>query len=170
MALFWNKEFNNLEDLFWAQIEDLYDAEHRLTSALPKMADASHSPQLKSAFQTHLRETENHIKRLEQVFSKAGKEPTRGTCAAMKGLVTEGDEMISAEGDPETRDAAMIAAAQRVEHYEISGYGTVRTLAKTLGFNDAARLMQTTLDEEKATDEKLTQIAESSVNLQAAHG
>ena len=169
MALFWNKQFNTLDDLFWEQVEDLYDAEHRITEALPLMAEASHSPVLRSAFDSHLQETKAHISRLEQIFRQAGKEPARSTCAAMKGLVAEGDDMMSASGDDDVRDAALIAAAQRVEHYEISGYGTTRTLAKTLGMTEAARILQTTLDEEKATDLKLTEIAEQSVNLHAAH-
>jgi ferritin-like metal-binding protein YciE len=169
MSLFWNKEFNNLEDLFWAQMEDLYDAEIRLTDAIPKMAEASESPKLKSAFKSHLRETENHVKRLEQIFAQHNKQPTRESCAAMKGLVSEGNDMISANGDANVRDAALIAAAQRVEHYEMAGYGTLRTLAKMLGFSPAAQLLQSTLDEEKAADAKLTEVAEYAVNVQAAN-
>ena len=169
MSLFWNKEFNNLEDLFWAQMEDLYDAEIRLTDAIPKMAEAAESPTLKSAFQSHVRETENHVKRLEQIFAQHNKKPTRESCAAMKGLVSEGNEMISANGDASVRDAALIAAAQRVEHYEMAGYGTLRTLARMLGFNPAAQLLQSTLDEEKAADAKLTEVAEYAVNVQAAN-
>jgi ferritin-like metal-binding protein YciE len=120
MKLFTSLEFNSLEDLFIEQIEDLYDAEKRLTQALPKMAEASHSPDLRSAFQTHLRETEGHVVRLERIFQKLGRSPERETCEAMKRLIAEGEAMISAKGDPNVKDAALIAAAQRVEHYEIA--------------------------------------------------
>jgi len=156
-----------LEDLFVEQIEDLYDAEQRLTSALPKMAEAAHSPQLKRAFETHLKETEGHVRRLERVFSQIGKSPERETCEAMKGLISEGEEMISATGDANVKDAALIAAAQRVEHYEIAAYGTVRTLAKHLGLDEVASELQTTLDEEARTDRTLTDIAEQTVNVQS---
>jgi ferritin-like metal-binding protein YciE len=168
MALFTSTEFNNFEDLFREQIEDLYDAEHRLIDALPKMAEAANSSQLKQAFQSHLRETEGHVSRLEQVFREINVDPNRTTCAAMKGLVTEGEEMIKAKGDPDIKDAALIAAAQRVEHYEISAYGTARSFARRLGLTQAVSLLQQTLEEEKAADEKLNNIAESSINAQAA--
>ncbi len=167
MKLF-STEFNSLQDLFVNQLEDLYDAEQRLTKALPKMADAATSSQLKQAFQHHLTETQGHVSRLESIFSKIGIEPKRETCEAMKGLIAEGEDMISAKGDSDVRDAALIAAAQRVEHYEMSGYGTARTFAQRLGFQDAASTLQQTLREEAAADEKLTQIAESSVNVQAS--
>jgi ferritin-like metal-binding protein YciE len=168
MALFTSTEFNSFQDLFVEQIKDLYDAENRLTDALPKMADAATSSQLKQAFESHLRETQGHVARLEQVFRQISLEPKRETCEAMKGLVAEGETMIKAKGDPDIKDAALIAAAQRVEHYEISGYGTARTFAQRLGLTQAANLLQQTLQEEKAADEKLNQIAESSVNRQAA--
>lgn len=168
MALFTSTEFNNFEDLFREQIEDLYDAEHRLTEALPKMAEAASSSQLKKAFQDHLIETQGHVSRLEQVFRELNIEPKRTTCAAMKGLVAEGEEMIKAKGDPDIKDAALIAAAQRVEHYEISAYGTARSFAQRLGLTQAVTLLQQTLQEEKAADEKLNNIAESSVNAQAS--
>jgi len=167
MGLLSTTTFNNLNDLFINQLEDLYDAENRLTDALPKMADAASSQQLKTAFLTHLEQTKGHAKRLEQIFSRLGMEPTRETCQAMKGLVKEGSEMIDAGGDPAVKDAALIAAAQRVEHYEIAGYGTVRTFAKQLGMDDIARTLQQTLDEEGHTDKLLTQIAEGNVNVQA---
>lgn len=167
MALF-STEFNSLKDLFINQIEDLYDAENRLTKALPKMADAAQSSQLKQAFQTHLTETQGHVSRLETIFREVNIEPKRETCEAMKGLIAEGEEMISAKGDPDVKDAALIAAAQRVEHYEISGYGTARTFAQRLGLTQAANLLQQTLNEEVGADRKLNQIAESAVNQQAA--
>jgi ferritin-like metal-binding protein YciE len=168
MGLFSSMTLNSLNDLFVVQIQDLYDAEQRLIKALPKMADAASNKELKSAFQKHLRETEQHVSRLEKVFSILGLTAQRETCEAMKGLIAEGDEAVNAGGDPEVRDAALIAAAQRVEHYEIAGYGTVRTLAEQLGHNEVARILQQTLDEEGACDKKLTQIAESRVNVKAA--
>ncbi len=167
MALF-HEEYNSLSELFVHQLKDLYDAEHRLTDALPKMADAAKSPDLKQAFRAHLKETENHIQRLESVFQKVGKKPERVTCDAMKGLLSEGSGAINAKGDDDVRDAALIAAAQRVEHYEMAGYGTLRTFAKRLGHADVAQTLQTTLDEEGAADKKLTQIAEQVVNAKAA--
>jgi ferritin-like metal-binding protein YciE len=160
--------FNSFDDLFVEQLQDLYDAEQRLTKALPKMAQAAHNASLKSAFQEHLRQTENHVRRLDQVFRQLGKTAQAKTCEAMKGLISEGEEAISAGGDPDVKDAALIAAAQRVEHYEIAGYGTVRTFAQRLGRQDAARLLQETLDEEAATDKKLTALAERSINPKAA--
>jgi ferritin-like metal-binding protein YciE len=167
MKLF-STELNSLQDLFVNQLEDLYDAEQRLTKALPKMAEAANSNQLKQAFQQHFTQTEGHVSRLESIFSRLGVEPKRETCDAMKGLITEGEEMIGAKGDPDVKDAALIAAAQRVEHYEISAYGTARTFAQRLGLNDAATTLQKTLDEESQANELLTQIAESSVNVQAS--
>jgi ferritin-like metal-binding protein YciE len=168
MPLFTSTEFNSFQDLFVDQIKDLYDAETRLTDALPKMAEAANSSQLRQAFLDHLRETQGHVSRLEQVFRAVNVEPERETCDAMKGLIAEGDTMIKAKGDPTIKDAALIAAAQRVEHYEISGYGTARSFAQRLGLTQAADLLQQTLNEEKAADEKLNTIAESSVNRQAS--
>lgn len=167
MTLFSN-EFNSLRDLLVQQLEDLYDAEQRLTKALPKMADAASNTQLKQAFQSHAVETQGHVSRLETVFAQLGVEPKRETCDAMKGLIAEGEEMISAKGDSEVKDAALIAAAQRVEHYEMAAYGSVRTFARRLGLDQAAATLQQTLDEEGAADKKLTSIAEGSVNRQAA--
>jgi ferritin-like metal-binding protein YciE len=169
MGLFTSKNFNSLETLFVDQLRDLYDAEQRLTKALPKMADAAHSTSLKSAFQQHLRETQNHVNRLERVFQAMGQKASPETCEAMKGLISEGETVLSARGDPDVKDAALIAAAQRVEHYEISGYGTARTFAQRLGRQEAVRLLQETLDEEAATDKKLTQLAEQSINPKAQH-
>jgi ferritin-like metal-binding protein YciE len=167
MGLFTSVELNSLDDLFCLQVEDLYDAEKRLVETLPKMADAAHSPELRNCFLEHLHETEGQVVRLEQVFHILGKSPQRETCEAMQGLIKEGDEMVTADGDSDVKDAALIAAAQCVEHYEIAHYGTARTLAQRLGHHEAARLLQETLDEEKEADRKLTEIAEQSVNLQA---
>jgi ferritin-like metal-binding protein YciE len=154
------------EDLLLDEIKDLYDAEQQLTEALPKMAKAAKSTDLKNAFTSHLKETEGHVKRLEQVFAGLGHKPTRKTCQAMKGLVKEGSEAIEEDMDPEIKDAALIGAAQRVEHYEMAGYGTVRTFAHLLGHHDLEAILQSTLDEEGAADEKLTAIA-SKINVKA---
>ena len=167
MGLLGSNEFNNLNDLFVHQLGDLYDAENRLIDALPKMADAACSQQLKTAFSEHLMQTRTHAQRLEQVFHRIGCEPKRETCPAMKGLIQEGQDMIDAKGDDAVRDAALIAAAQRVEHYEMAGYGTVRTFAQQLGLTDVAQTLQQTLDEEGETDKMLTRIAQAGINQQA---
>jgi ferritin-like metal-binding protein YciE len=167
MGLFSGTTFNSFDDLLTEQLQDLYDAEQRLVKALPLMAEKAKSPDLKAAFQAHLRETEGHVNRLEEVFKSLGQTAKSKTCEAMKGLVAEGQEVISSSGDADVIDAALIAAAQRVEHYEIAGYGTVRTFAERLGRRDAARLLQQTLDEEAATDKKLTALAERSINPKA---
>jgi len=167
MGLFTSKTLDSMETLLLDQLQDLYDAEQRLTKALPLMAGAANNATLKAAFQQHERETQNQVKRLEQVFQSLGQSAQAKTCQAMKGLIEEGQEVISAGGDPDVKDAALIAAAQRVEHYEMAGYGCARTFAQRLGKQDAARLLQETLQEEEATDRKLTGLAERSVNQQA---
>jgi ferritin-like metal-binding protein YciE len=160
----------SLKELLQGELKDIYDAEKQLTKALPKLAKKASAPELKTAITEHLRQTEQHMKRLEQVFEQLGL-PVRGkTCEGMKHLIAEGDEMISDAEDAATRDAVMIAAAQKVEHYEIAAYGTMRTWASLLGKNDIAGLLEDTLEEEKETDQKLTQIAEASVNAAAAEG
>jgi ferritin-like metal-binding protein YciE len=161
--------FDTLDDLFLQQLEDVYDAEKRLVDALPKMADAAKHHDLKAAFQNHLRETEVHVRRLEEVFRELGKEPQREACDAMKGLISEGNSMVNAGGDDDVRDAGLIAAAQRVEHYEMASYGTLRTLAKQLGHQGVATTLQQTLDEEGAADRKLTELAETHINAEARH-
>jgi len=153
-------QVSTLKDLFIHQLRDLYSAETQLVSALPEMANAASSDDLKKAFQHHLDETKRQKQRLEQVFSNMGTSPQGETCKAMEGLIKEGKEAIQLQGDPIVRDAALIAAAQRVEHYEMAGYGTVRTFANELGFNDAKSLLQETLDEEGDANKKLTSIAE----------
>lgn len=153
-------QFNSLKDLYVEQLRDLYSAESQLMSALPKMAKAASSSTLKTAFQQHLEETRNQKQRLEQIFSAMGSRPDGKVCEAMAGLIEEGEEAIQATGDPQVKDAALIAAAQRVEHYEMAGYGVVRTFASELGFNDAKSLLQKSLDEEGNADKKLTSIAE----------
>ncbi|MGC1273231.1 MAG: ferritin-like domain-containing protein [Planctomycetaceae bacterium] len=167
MGLF-SETLNTMEDLYLDQLQDLYDAERRLTKALPQMAKAAKSPQLKRAFETHLSETKGHVNRLERCFELFGQKPKAKTCDAMKGLVLEGEAVINASGDDDVRDAALIAAAQRVEHYEMAGYGCLRTFAMRVGQENAAELLQETLDEEEKTDRLLTEIAEASVNVKAA--
>ena len=159
---------DNLEDLLALELKDLYSAEQQLIKALPLMSEAAHSPELKSAFDQHLGETRRQKDRLDQAFRLFGIQAEAETCQAMQGLIEEGDEIISAEGDPEVKDAALIAAAQRVEHYEIAAYGCARTFAMRLGRSDIADLLQTTLDEEGNADKILTHIAESFVNQEAA--
>ncbi|MDB6118871.1 MAG: hypothetical protein JWO08_2652 [Verrucomicrobiaceae bacterium] len=159
--------FNNLRELYLNELRDLYSAETQLIEALPLMAEAATSPQLKQAFSSHLQETRNHASRLEHIFEQLGEEPGGETCAAMKGLIKEGSEYVDAGGDDDVRDAGLIGAAQRVEHYEIAAYGTTRALARRLGENAAAQILQSTLDEEGAADKKLTSIAESGVNARA---
>jgi len=163
-------QLKSLESLMLDELNDIYDAEKQLTKALPKMAKAASSQKLKAAFQEHLEQTENHVKRLEQVFQQMGVEAKEKPCKAMKGLIEEGDEIIRHKGDPDVKDAALIAAGNRVEHYEMAAYGTVRTYAQVLGNNEAAKILQQTLDEEGAADKKLTALAESSINLEAASG
>jgi len=160
-------KLNSLRELLVEELKDLYDAEHQLTRALPKMAEAAANSQLRDAFNQHLSETEGHIRRLEQAFQALGENASRKTCKAMKGLIEEGSEAIEENMDPEVKDAALIAAAQRVEHYEMAGYGAARTFAQTVGHRDVAELLQQNLDEEGNADKKLTQIAESRVNQQA---
>jgi ferritin-like metal-binding protein YciE len=155
-----------LEDLFVDELKDQYDAEKQLVKALPKMAKAAMSADLKQAFTGHLDETKGHVTRLEKVFELLEMKAQGKTCEAMKGLVTEGGEAIE-EHEGSVRDAALIAAAQRVEHYEIAGYGTLLSFAQQLGHDKVAKLLQATLDEEKDADERLSEIAESEVNPQA---
>jgi ferritin-like metal-binding protein YciE len=157
----------SMQELFLDELRDLYDAEKQLTKALPKMAKAATSPQLRSAFEQHLTQTEGHVSRLEQIFEAMDEKSSGKTCAAMKGLIKEGDEIASDTDESSVRDAGLIAAAQKVEHYEISGYGTARTHAQMLGNSQAARLLEQTLQEEKETDQKLNDIAEGMINTQA---
>jgi ferritin-like metal-binding protein YciE len=164
---FFNVQLNSLDDLLLLELDDLYDAEKRLCDALPKMADAASSPALKQAFQQHFQQTQRQVSRLEQIFVDLGKPASRETCDAMKGLIKEGSEIIDAAGSPAVKDAALISAAQRVEHYEMAGYGSARTFAQHLGHSNVVRLLQMTLDEEKETDIRLTQLAEESINVKA---
>lgn len=159
---------NELHELFLSQLADLLSAETQLTKALPKMAKAAKNEELAEAFRSHLAETENQVERLKEIFQSLNEKPEKKTCQAMKGLVEEGSEMIQELKGSSAADAGLIAAAQKVEHYEIASYGSVRAWAEQMGHSDAARLLEETLDEEKAADEKLNEIAENSANQEAA--
>jgi ferritin-like metal-binding protein YciE len=161
-------EMESLRDLYTDELKDLLSAENQILKALPKMAKKAANPDLQQAFETHVEETRGHVQRLEQVFQNLGVAARAKTCKAMKGLLEEAKEMMEEFDDEEVRDAAMIGSAQRVEHYEIAAYGTVRAYAQLLGDDASARLLQQTLDEEGATDKKLTQLAESQINVDAA--
>jgi ferritin-like metal-binding protein YciE len=160
-------KLESLKDLYLEQLKDLYSAETQLVQALPDMAKAATSPDLKSAFNDHLRQTEEHVRRLERIFQDLQQDPKGHTCEGMKGLVKEGQEMMKMRGEASVLDAGLIAAAQRVEHYEIAGYGTVRTYAELLGKDDHVTLLERTLQEEEQADEMLTELAESHVNEEA---
>ena len=163
------EERHPLHDLFEDQIKDLYSAENQILKALPKMAKNATNPQLRTAFERHLEETRGHVTRLEQIAQELDFTPKGKKCKGAEGLIEEGKEVMQ-EFEDETLDAGLIGAAQRVEHYEIAGYGTARTHAELLGYKKAARLLQQTLDEEERTDQKLTQIAETVVNVEALQG
>lgn len=160
-------KLQSLNDVFVQELRDLYSAETQLVDALPKMVEAATAGELRSGFEAHLGQTKDHVNRLERIFNSLGLDPSGETCEAMKGLISEGKDYINAEGDPAARDAGLIAAAQKVEHYEIAGYGTARTLAQRLNNIMAADLLQQTLQEEGEADKKLTAIAEREVNPQA---
>ena len=159
----------SLQDLFVAELRDLYNAENQLVKALPKMAKSASATDLEQAIEEHLEQTKNHVERLEQIFEKLEVSPKGKKCLGMQGLIDEGKEVLSEDMEENVLDAAIIAAAQRVEHYEMAGYGTARTFAKMLGHKEAAQLLQETLNEESEANEKLTQLAESHINAEAAH-
>ena len=161
-------KLDSLRDLLIEELRDLYNAETQLVDALPKMVQAATSRELKSAFEHHLEETRGHVSRLDKVFQQIGEKSSGETCEAMKGLIKEGETLVKAEGDPDVRDAGLIGAAQRVEHYEMAGYGTARSLARRLGENQVAETLQQTLNEEAEANKKLTSIAESQMNVSAA--
>src|SRR5207248_3480954 len=156
-------KLDSLQKLYIEELRDLYNAENQLVKALPKMAKGASHQELRQAFEDHLEQTKEHVERLEEIFKRLEEKPTGKTCKAMKGLIEEGSEILEEDGDESVLDAALIGAAQRVEHYEIAGYGTARTFASMLGEEDAMELLQETLDEEAATDKKLTALAESLV-------
>jgi ferritin-like metal-binding protein YciE len=161
-------ELETLKDLYIHELKDLFSAEQQLVKALPKMAKAASNKELAAGFHEHLEQTKGHAQRLEQILSRH-KATTRGAkCKGMEGLVAEGAEMIEEEADAEVKDAGLIAAAQRVEHYEIAGYGTARTYAELLGDQEGTKLLQTTLEEERQTDQRLSKLATSAINVAAA--
>ena len=159
-------EMETLQELLVDELKDLYSAEQQLLKAMPKMAKTASSPQLKKAIETHMRETEGHVDRLESVFEALGEKAKAKKCLAMEGLIKEAKEMMGEDMDDDVMDAALISAAQRVEHYEIAGYGTVRTYAELMGEKEHAKLLQQTLDEEGQTDKELTRLAQA-INVEA---
>jgi ferritin-like metal-binding protein YciE len=167
MGLF-SSDIKNMDDLFVHTLRDIYYAEKQIVKSLPEMIEKASNQQLKQGFQTHLRETENHVKRLDQVFELIGQEAQGVDCPAIDGIIEEAEDVAGEVADKTVLDAALIAAAQAVEHYEMTRYGTLIAWAKQLGRNDAVTLLNQTLDEEKATDKKLTEMAESQINRRAA--
>jgi ferritin-like metal-binding protein YciE len=158
----------SIEDVLADQLGDLRSAEQQITEALPKLVKAASSDNLRTAFEDHLKETKGHLERLNQIISEVQFEVPEEHCEGMEGLLKEGDETVSADGEPDAKDAALIAAAQRVEHYEIAAYGTARALADQLGLSSASDLLSQTLDEESAADEKLSKLATGGINQGAA--
>lgn len=160
-------DMESLKDLFVDELKDLYSAENQILKALPKMIKKTTSEELKAGFEKHLKETEVHVERLEIIFKELEESPKGKKCKGMEGVIADGKELMEEDANPEVMDAGLIGAAQHVEHYEMAGYGCVRTYAELLGHNDFARLLQKTLDEERATDEKLTELARN-INVEAA--
>jgi len=167
MGLF-SRDIKSMDDLFVHTLRDIYYAENQILKSLPDMIEKAANPKLKQGFQAHLNETKNHVKRLEQVFQLEGQSVKSVDCPAIDGILEEADDVIGDVDDKNVLDAAMIAAAQAVEHYEITRYGALIAWAKQLGRNDCAKILEQTLQEEKATDKKLTDMAESEVNVMAA--
>jgi len=160
-------KLESLKDLYLHQLRDLYDTEKRIEEALPDMAETASAPALKQAFEDHLAETRNQVNRLEQIFLMLDESPKRHKCKGIQGIIEEGEDLMDEDAPPAVADASLIASAQRVEHYEMAAYGAVRTYARRLGFEDQARLLQQTLDEEGQADKRLTTLAESYVNEEA---
>ena len=163
-------EIDSLQKLYVEELKDLYSAEKQILQALPRMAKKVSNPQLRKAFEEHVEVTRMQVERLDRIFERLERSPRGKKCKGMEGLLEEGKEMMQEDMEPEVLDAALISAAQKVEHYEIAGYGTVRTYARLLGEEEDARLLQQTLDEEGDADKKLTQLAESSINVEAMAG
>jgi ferritin-like metal-binding protein YciE len=163
-----SKDIKTLDDLFVHTLQDIYYAEQQITKALPQMLEQATDPQLKQAFQTHLGETQQQVQMVEQVFRMHGQDPKGVTCPAIDGIIDEAQEISGEIDDPQVLDAALLAAAQAVEHYEITRYGTLVAWAKQLGRDDCANVLHQILEQEKATDQKLTRIAESKINTKAA--
>jgi ferritin-like metal-binding protein YciE len=162
-------KLESMKELYVSELKDLYDAETQIIHALPKMASAASSPELRSAFETHLQQTRGQVDRLDQILLRLGEKTGGKKCKGMAGVIAEGEELIKQHADPDVRDAGLITAAQKVEHYEMAGYGSARTFARLLGENEAASLLQQTLDEEGDTDKRLTALAERDINRHAAH-
>src|SRR5829696_3222845 len=160
-------KMNTLKELYLEELKDIYDAENQILKALPKMAKEATNEELRAAMELHLDQTQTQIERLEQVFEELGEKAKGKKCEAAKGLIEEAKSMMEDAEDDDTRDAAIIAAAQKIEHYEIATYGTLRTYAELLGFDEQAELLQETLDEEKETDENLTELAVTCINMEA---
>jgi ferritin-like metal-binding protein YciE len=160
-------DLKTLDDLYVDTLKDLYNAEQQIITALPKMVSAASSPDLKRGLQDHLDQTKRQVDMLHQVFDELGTNPAGKKCVGMEGIIEEGKEILDSHADPDVKDAGLIASAQKVEHYEISGYGTARTFAQHLGYTKAAGILQRILQEEKTTDDKLTALAESGINIQA---
>jgi ferritin-like metal-binding protein YciE len=159
-------DMESLKDLFIEELKDLYSAENQILKALPKMIKKATAPELKSGFEQHLKETQVHVERLEKIFQELELSPKGKKCKGMEGVIADGKELMEQDADADVMDAGLIGAAQHVEHYEMAGYGCVRTYAELLGHNDFARMLQKTLDEERATDEKLTELARN-INVEA---
>lgn len=160
-------KLSTLNELYIQELKDLYSAENQIVKALPSMVEAATSPELKSGFSDHLNQTKQHIVRLEQIFTKMDEGSGGKFCKGMEGVLAEAKDLLKQKAEPEVLDAGLIAAAQHVEHYEIAGYGVCRTYARLLGDDEAANLLQQTLNEEEMTDRKLTQLAESGINVEA---
>ena len=158
---------NSMQDLAVYKLQAIYDAENQALQAYPQVVGAVSSPELKQALQQHMEQTQNQVQRLEQIFQQMGQQPGGQPCTSMQGLIQEAQQLIQQGGSPEVLDAAIIGAAQAIEHHEIAAYGTARTIAQQLGMNEAAQLLEQTLDEEKQTDAQLTQLAEGNVNQKA---
>ncbi|HEY3244889.1 MAG TPA: ferritin-like domain-containing protein [Phycisphaerae bacterium] len=157
----------SLEDLYVEELKDLYNAESQIVKALPKLAKAATAPELQEAFQEHLEQTRGQVDRLDQIFERRGRNPGRKKCTGMQGIIEEGKDLLDAEAEPAVLDAGLIAAAQKVEHYEIAGYGCAKTFAAMLGHDDEVSLLEQSLAEEKQTDKRLTELAENMVNVEA---
>ncbi len=160
-------KLGSLRDVLISELRDLYSAEHQLVKALPRIAKKAATPELRDAINEHLEETEHQVERLEEIFGELGQKPRGHKCKAMEGLLEEGKEIMQADAEDAVRDAALIAACQRVEHYEIAGYGCARTFAQRLGLDKVVELLEATLEEEKNADHKLTEIAEETINVEA---
>jgi ferritin-like metal-binding protein YciE len=160
-------KLNSLHDLYVHELKDLYSAENQILKALPKMAEQAGTGELRAAFEDHLQQTREHVNRLERIFERLNESPKGDTCDGMKGIISEGEDMMDEDAEESVSDAALISSAQKVEHYEIASYGSVRTYAQQLGYDQDSQLLQRTLDEEGETDKRLSRIAETRVNVDA---